>query len=282
MSTKIYTGFKFIPATTRLASLALAKVAEDIEDMQRQRLHRIYASMLVSLMDRSRLASPRNKMLEPGTPAGVVMNQIYDRIRKVRVSRLRDPLVDWDIDFQCWESKAAGCVIGHVASELAGDVLELLVKKKIVVGYGYWNNVDPEEGVPAKEWRTRERVWRQALDGKSGLAYTFSFPGESIAFGRTPSWAEVEPFIPTLDERARRQAVDAVSRRYFKAIVKTEPDAKAHPYRVFTQFNKMAREDAKTKRAIATATRRYVKELLPTKALAEALRATQPLLIPKD
>lgn len=278
MSTKVYTGFKFIPATLDGVTKALAKVASDIEEMQRHRYRKVYASMLVSLMDRNSTArlSSRNAKLE--TPRWRVSQQIADRQRRIRATQERDPAVDWEISLQCWQSKAAGRIIGAVDGEMSDQILTFLVDRKIVERFGYWNNTDPEEGVPRREWNARKKAWDQALDNKSGMPFTFDFEGRYIAFERSPTWAELEPYVPTLDERANRAADNFVSSRFFKTL----PDFEKNVFGAIGQFARMKREDDATKRALAAAKRRYMKRLMTNEQLSAAKDVEQLLLVDRE
>lgn len=64
----------------------------------------------------------------------------------------------------------------------ADEYVNALLKAEVVLEFGYWDNVDPDESVTASEWEAREKSWSYLIEGAgaapSQVGLQFTNPSE--------------------------------------------------------------------------------------------------------
>lgn len=281
MSTKVYTGFKFVARELRDIVTAMDGIKAAIEELQRQRFLTVYACMLVTLLDRSQaaVASGKSEQLVHGMPGRRVRDAISKRQAQVRATRERDPAVDFEVVLSCWYSHKLGQVIGYVHGELSDTVLTMLKQTGVATDYGYWNNTDRDESVSAAEWKRRKTAWDQVLDGKSGQCFQFRFDGEmaSLSF----KWEELQSHLPSIELRAREQAESNLLSRWSDALA-VKPDDWSAAWQRYTEFRRQLRRDPTMQDALAAEIERLKPLLLAGEALNMARKTPQLLIAESD
>ncbi|WP_126223547.1 hypothetical protein [Burkholderia ambifaria] len=277
MSTRVYTGFKFVARELRDIVTAMEGIKASIEKLQREGFLKVYACMLVTLLDRSQaaVAAGNSEQLVQGMAGRRVRDAIYKRQAQVRTTRERDPAVDFEVVLACWYSRKLGEVIGYVYGELSETVLTMLKETGVATEYGYWNNTDRPESVSAREWRMRGKVWDEVLDGKSGQGFQFRYDGEmaNMPF----KWDELQAHLPSIESRAREQAEANLLARWSDAPP-VKPDDWSAAWQRYTEFRRQLRRDPAMQDALATEIER-LKPLLLTGESLNAARKTPQLLI---
>ncbi|MBK3780019.1 hypothetical protein G3A43_07100 [Paraburkholderia aspalathi] len=278
MSTRVYTGFKFVSRSMRDIVIALGSIKTDIEQLQRNRYLKAYACLLVSLLDRSQSA------IESGKTGGMVSampgRQVRDGIQKrqahVRATLERDPAVDLEVELRCWYSQLRDEVIGYAYGEFDGEVLRLLIEKGVATNYAYWNSTDPDEDVPENEWEQRKAAWNEALDDKSGACFVFRYDGRMADLPLT--WAELEPLVPSLDFRASELAESDLFSSWYEALPDKSADS-ADVLNRHSEFRRLLREDPTMKEKLSAEIERRKLLLVKGEALDNARKQKQ-LLVP--
>lgn len=281
MSTKVYTGFKFVSRSMRDIVTALASVKADIEQLQRNHYLKAYACLLVSLLDRSQAAIEAGKTegMVGAIPGRQVRDTIHKRQARVRATSERDPAVDVEVELRCWHSQLLDEVIGYTYGEFASEVLALLKAKGVVTAYGYWNIVDPDNEVPEHEWAQRKAAWHEALGKKSGARFDFRYDG--MMTDLPVIWAELEPHIPSLDFRAGELAESDMFSSWYEALPDKAVDS-ADAFNRYSQFRGLLRNDPQVKAQLAAEIERRKPLMLVGEALDIARTQKQLLMPPRD
>lgn len=152
------------------------------------------------------------------TPLLVAMDKLSDRQREVARTGHRDPEVDVSLNvtvFHPLKSSAGQRILAMSFCE--HRVLEDFWKSlPFVSEYGYWNNTDRPEGVTAQQWTARRKAWDKVIPSgvPADSGFNFIFVPEVLFW--TLSREEVERIVtekmPTLENRARRIALDLIAR----------------------------------------------------------------------
>ncbi|ADO59665.1 hypothetical protein [Paenibacillus polymyxa] len=147
----------------------------------------------------------------------IAWRKAEQRYREIHATQTRDPEVDFDCKacFIPLEDK----IVALFYSEQK-ELKQLWEDCEEVSCYGYWDNVDPDERCSESEWKKRAKDWQNALPGyeyphENGVFYEFicGFPGRMAI-----PIEDVMMRIPTLEDRARRIAVERVMDRRFNEI----------------------------------------------------------------
>ncbi|RQR65654.1 hypothetical protein DIE18_04180 [Burkholderia sp. Bp9125] len=281
MSTRVYTGFKFVARELRDIVTAMDGIKASIEKLQREGFLKVYAGMLVRLLDRSQaaVAAGKSEQLVQGMAGRRVRDAICKRQAQVRTTRERDPAVDFEVVLACWYSRKLGEVIGYVYGELSETVLTMLKETGVATEYGYWNNTDRPESVSAREWRMRGKVWDEVLDGKSGQGFQFRYDGETA--NMPFKWEELQAHLPSIDSRAREQAEANLLARWSDALP-VKPDDWSAAWQLYTEFRQQLRRDPAMQEALATESERLKPLLLAGESLNAARKSPQPLIPESD
>lgn len=133
----------------------------------------------------------------------------YDEIQR---SQVRDSEIDLDCNAVFIPSFDKTLVLFYAEKEVFTKIWET---EKEVNYYGYWNNVDREEGVSEEEWKKRGSEWEEAL-GKSGVPVNAGLIAEyskGLPSLYNVSREEIIQKIPSVKERAMRLAKDKTQQR---------------------------------------------------------------------
>ena len=281
MSTKVYTGFKFVARELRDIVTAMNGIKAGIEQLQRQGFLKVYACMLVTLLDRSQAAvvAGNSEQLVQGMAGRRVRDAICKRQAQVRTTRERDPAVDFEVVLSCWYSHKLGQVIGYVYGELSDTVLTMLQETGVATDYGYWNNTDRPERVSAREWRQRGKVWDEVLDGKSGQGFQFRYDGEMASLPL--KWEELQAHLPSIESRAREQAEANLLARWSDALP-VKPGDWSAAWQRYTEFRRQLRRDPAMQEGLAAEIERLLPLLLTGDALNAARKTPQLLVAETD
>ena len=133
------------------------------------------------------------------SPAYSAWTTIQERRRKVKVTNLRDPLVDDEFTLVVYPSSD-----GLLILPFTENYLSVLKNSKFIKPFGYWDNVDPEEGVSDGDWNRRKLIWQEFLGSdfenspaRAGLTREYE-KGCSMPYG----YEEIKLHLPTLEQRA--------------------------------------------------------------------------------
>lgn len=122
--------------------------------------------------------------------------------------------------------------------------------------YEYWNNSDIPEGVSAKDWKTREANWNDAL--------RFSETGLMSKLGELPDY----PMIDLIQEKLKAQYEDRVRRRVSLNLEQRYPEVEAIDKRAQTDPEWQARWEDETQRVKALIPETYDSETIEDLSLA--------------
>lgn len=259
MSTRVYSGFIFKSRKFHEITQQMGKLVPAIEALQRRKYDAAFASYLVKLVDSSKIAEAAGQAgLKEGYPDLAVERLLRDRIRRLRASPTRDPLVDWTLGLKCWWSASEQAYVGHLYGEMQQPVRELLLSRSIARDFAYWNNSDQPDSVTNREWRRREKVWDEVLDDKGH----FLFDYEGVYIDSEPmSPAELASWLPTHEDRVKRRANDQVLLQWEATL--TEEKKQQPVFGLVREFDKLIRTDPVWMAALAEQVARLT-TLLPT------------------
>jgi hypothetical protein len=270
MSTKIYTGFRFIPTSLPAIMEVMGRVKPEIEALQKERFAKLFVSLAVLRADRAALAAPSE--LSAQSLRFAVRREILDRQRELRASMLRDPAVDLEVVLTCWYVPSLNGVIGFVSSEFSAEVLGKLKADGAIQHFDYWDNTDRDPDVSEEEWAGREAVWAEVLDRQAGPPFSFRFDGEA-AVDISLDWEFARSFVEPVRVRAARFAADNL----FELWVSQSTPEK--PHRGFGTFQGELMRDCALREELAQHIEEITKALPSEDALSKMWHAnTVPLL----
>jgi hypothetical protein len=207
----------------------------------------------------------------------VAREAILRRQARARAAGERDPAVDIGVVLRCWHSQLLDRVIGYVAGAFGQEILGLLKDAGIATGYAFWTSGAPDDAVSPDEWSQRRAAWHQALDGQSGERLEFCYDGESMDL--SCPWSELEPYVPSLESRARELAEPALFSRWYESLPQKGDDGD-HIWKRHVQFRGLLRDDPTMQAALAADIERLKPKLLTGGALDAARRREQLVLLP--
>jgi hypothetical protein len=279
MSTKVDTGFQFVAQQLRSIASLMEAVRSGIEQVQHRRYLAAYACILVSMLDRTQLAreAGHSRGMVIAKPGSVAREAILRRQARARAAGERDPAVDIGVVLRCWHSQLLDRVIGYVAGAFGQEILGLLKDAGITTGYAFWTSGAPDDAVSPDEWSQRRAAWHQALDGQSGERLEFCYDGESMDL--SCPWSELEPYVPSLESRARELAEPALFSRWYESLPQKGDDGD-HIWKRHVQFRGLLRDDPTMQAALTADIERLKPKLLTGGALDAARRREQLVLLP--
>ncbi|WP_172170574.1 hypothetical protein [Paraburkholderia elongata] len=279
MSTKVDTGFRFVTHQMHPIAMMMEAVKSGIEQLQRRRYLAAYASILVSILDRTQLAreAGHSRGMVMAKPGSVAREAILRRQARARATRERDPVVDIGVVLRCWHSQLLDRVIGYVAGAFGQEIMGLLKEVGIATGYAFWASGAPDDAVSPQEWSQRRAAWQQALDGQSGEGIEFRYDGESMDL--SCPWSELEPYVPSLESRARELAEPALFSRWYESLPPKGDDGE-HIWKRHAQFRDLLNDDPAMRAALAADVERLKPKLLTGVELDAARRREQLVLLP--
>jgi hypothetical protein len=279
MSTKVDTGFRFVTEQRYTITAMMEAVKSGIEQLQRRRYLAAYASILVSMLDRTQLAreAGHSRGMVIAKPGSLAREAIFRRQARARAVGERDPAVDIGVVLRCWHSQLLDRVIGYVAGAFGQETLGLLKDAGIATGYAFWTSGARDDTVSPQEWSQRRAAWHQALNGQSGERIEFCYDAESMDL--LCPWCELEPYVPSLESRARELAEPALFSRWYESLPPKVDDGE-HIWKRHTQFRDLLTDDPAMRATLAADIERLKPKLLTGGALDAARRREQLVLLP--
>jgi hypothetical protein len=189
--------------------------------------------------------------------------EMDDRQREVRRTQRRDPEIDFE--FQLWLWPLADRTLVNVHTEQP-EFRALIDGTTFVEDHAYWDNVDPDENVPADRWEERAQDWRDAwLIGAAASDRSLTMVMFNDALVMPARAEEAMPFVPSLDERLRtaaaRRHIDEVYRAVIAERQSTEPGWKPEGFGTFFEAEGCAREDADRRSRITEELRHVIRPI---------------------
>lgn len=207
MSTKIHYGFQLRARDLRQVLDELAEVQNKAAAILVQREATFLAVTAASRLDRMALFGlagySKPWALNEYSALSSASDELHERQGKIRLTRRRDPDVDFEVVFRLWLSRDTGTFIGYVMAESASDFRQLLMEAGLADEYAYWNNTDPEDGVTEEEWEHRGKVWDNVIKGKSGPWFDIRV---EEPFGGWGVSDDILAALPTLEQRINLHA----------------------------------------------------------------------------
>jgi len=147
----------------------------------------------------------------------------------------------------------------------------------IATGYAFWTSGARDDTVSPQEWSQRRAAWHQALNGQSGERIEFCYDAESMDL--LCPWSELEPYLPSLEFRARELAEPALFSRWYELLPSKGEDGE-HIWKRHTQFRDLMNDDPAMQAALAADIERLKPKLLTRGELDAARRREQLVLLP--
>jgi len=211
MSTKIYTGFALPSLTTKQAMNLLGSLRPAIQALVDQKHRKLLAERIVEYVDGYVLARHLKEALAPAVVEREgkmayfeCIQRLQEEQEKCRGGFRREPLVDCDVELGLYMLPKSGKIIGIAYEERVG-ALEHLLTVPSIVEFAYFNNTDRPEELSAREWSRRARVWTRVLRDAESARFSMRWQPDPIL----PR--DMKPFIPSLEERAKRAAANYVT-----------------------------------------------------------------------
>ncbi|OUL90465.1 hypothetical protein CA603_17345 [Paraburkholderia hospita] len=180
---------------------------------------------------------------------------------------------------RCWHSQLLDRIIGYVAGAFGQEILGLLNDAGIATGYAFWTSGARDDMVSPQEWSQRRAAWHEALNGQSGQRIEFCYDAESMDL--LCAWSELEPYVPSLESRARGLAEPALFSRWYESLPPKGDDGE-HIWKRHTQFRDLLKDDPAMQAALAADVQRLTPKLLTGGELDAARRREQLVLLPAE
>jgi hypothetical protein len=210
-------------------------------------------------------------------PGSLVREAILRRQVRARAAGERDLAVDIGVVLRCWHSQLLDRVIGYVAGAFGQEILGLLKDAGIATGYAFWTSGTRDDRVSPHEWSQRRAAWHQALNGQSGERIEFCYDAEAMDL--LCPWSELEPYVPSLESRARELAEPALFSRWYESLPPRGDDGE-HIWKRHTQFRELLSDNLAMQAALAADVERLKPKLLTASELDAARRREQLVLLP--
>jgi hypothetical protein len=211
MSTKIYTGFALPSLTTKQAMGLLGSLRPSIQALVDQKHRKLLAARIVEYVDGYVLARHLKETLAPAVAEREgkmayfeCTHRLQEEQEKCRGGMRREPLIDCDVELGLYMLPRSGKIIGIAYEERVG-ALEHLLSVPGVEEFAYFNNTDRPDELSAREWSRRARIWTQVLRDTESARFSMRWQPEPLL----PR--DMKPFIPSLDERAKKAAANYVT-----------------------------------------------------------------------
>lgn len=211
MSTKIYTGFALPSLTTKSAMSVLGSLRPAIQALVDQKHRKLLAERVVEYVDGYVLARYLKEVLAPAVAERAekmayfeCTKRLQEEQEKCRGGARREPLIDCDVELGLYMLPKSGKIVGIAYEERVG-ALEHLLTVPGIAEFTYFNNTDRPDELSAREWSRRARIWKQVLRDDQSARFSMRWQPEHLL----PR--EMGPFLPSLEDRARRAASNYVT-----------------------------------------------------------------------
>lgn len=212
MSTKIYSGFRFVPSDLNEIHALLMAYRPAVKAAVHAAQCRFLATTAADIIDKAAL----NGGLA-GEPLSIAHDEMRRRQKEVRTTGYRDPEVDFD--FKLAVMPYGERVYGIVFCEQR-EWQSAFYGQTWVEHWPYWDNTDEPEGVSRRQWANRGKVWDTILAGDEwdrpvgcGFSYDFEPPP------RWPDADDVLAFVPSHADRVERFAGMRVMDAEFRRLI---------------------------------------------------------------
>lgn len=171
MSTKIHSGFRFPTDDLVHAHRVANAFGVEVADVVRKEAARWLATRCAEIIDSERVGRAVGEPVDSAvlSPLDAAWQELLERGGEVDRTGLRDPGVDFGFALWLLPDSEGGQVLGVYETELAA-LRERWLDLPDVEPYAYWNNTDPEEGVPEAEWERRREAWDRVIGADGRLA----------------------------------------------------------------------------------------------------------------
>ncbi|MNR71416.1 hypothetical protein D3C71_20310 [compost metagenome] len=269
MSIKAYDGFRMVSKDFRQVLRDLEGVSVRIQQHNRARMARLLARLAVGQIDRGALKLPSEAEGTGAThsrgPLSAAFATMMDRQEKIRVTRHRDPAVDFEVTFTLWHCRRLDNYIGVVAAE-SKEPRELLLASRVAREYGYWNNTDKPENLSDREWANRASAWGECLYDKSGPSFRIEVPEPGL-----PTVDDVVQHLPTLEERVKAQAEDVAFAAWLARHEEVAKEGAESVLRACFRFHRHSRQEGSEEAGELARARMQVAAQLPATITREML-----------
>jgi hypothetical protein len=211
MSTKIYSGFALPSLTTKQALGLLGSLRPAVQALVDQKHRKLLAERIVEYVDGYVLARHLKEVLAPAVAEREgkmayfeCTHRLQEEQEKCRGGFRREPLVDCDVELGLYMLPKSGKIVGIAHEEQVG-ALEHLLTVPGITEFAYFNNTDRPDELSAREWSRRARIWTRVLRDSESAHFSMRWQPEPIL----PR--DMQPYIPSLDERAKRAAANYVT-----------------------------------------------------------------------
>lgn len=237
MSTKIYNGYEIQikNATLRQLTTFISEVQKDIRSACLELMSRKAADIATEIIDGPILLASK-KYTIAGTefeewtwrsPASFADNLLRDKYKKIKTTMQRDPEYDFEFEVCFMPCDERTLALLYVEQEKYTSIWENHPKVK---DYHYQNQTDRPKGISKAEWEERSISWDKALavtqgggSGAAGLSmHTFGHYG--IPFIQAE---DILKYMPTLEQRARKFAVNILLNEKCMELAKADPDERS-------------------------------------------------------
>lgn len=208
MSTKIYNGYK-MPKSLDLLQDFMMDFREKGQEITIKNLTKLTAGLTSYNVDRFFFGSLDDVQLAD-CAISKVWRYIDDEYKKVRTTRQRNPLFDFECEISVLVPKNSDKTLLMLFTEQK-DLKELFESYEYIEEYYYWNNSDPLETVTEEEWEQRSKDWDAALPdsgvpARNGL--TLELVGDYLPI------IDVEDVLenmPSFEDRCKKVAKERVA-----------------------------------------------------------------------
>ena len=185
--------------------------------------HRVTAEICEQIIDSRVLDNLHNqveieekrygKAARMGSPLSIAHWSIYERQKQIKISNLRDPLVDFSFNLIVIPIKGKVLAIYYTEQN---EYIEALMYMGEVSEYGYWNDSDKPAELTEEEWQTRREDWDIALPG-IGIPADNGFDIQLITDTcMYPNIEKVVGYVKPLSDRIKYHAKRCLINDYLK------------------------------------------------------------------
>ena len=199
MSTKAYHGVLFRHQSVDAILSGVDGLMDEIEALQRKQYHKVFGERFMDHLDQQSMIARR-----PGK------NNVANAMIATRTDIENGTdrcMTSTTIGLSIYQVPGTSRFLGHWTGACAPSVVEVLTEtsKAIAFDYVYWNNTDPDPGVPSRRWEERARDWDAVSEPIHTLAILFD------SADPYPQWNEIAQHIQTTDARAKKHATSIVA-----------------------------------------------------------------------
>ncbi|WP_087865757.1 hypothetical protein [Comamonas thiooxydans] len=210
MSTKVFTGLRFLTKDIGELGRLLRNVSPAIYALQQAQLNRFLVHSTLALLEGPDAQPGTASPGRAETISQVILARYYERVAKVKSSLRRDPAIDSEVLITCGISD--GRILGLVRSELSNHVIQVLVTAAVAESYNYWNSDEPDPEVSASEWESRRQAWDRVLEPSAGMMFSYSLE-DPCGLDFSPELSVFEQEVPPAAVRAQKYATHRILTR---------------------------------------------------------------------